>query len=236
MSEWTSAPWRSWVSVAADLAQILSVLLLVVGFVLLKRATVRHLNSVLAAIRTWAIGPSGTGWSRDSATVAQVVRWSSPGYVMFQIPGGEAIGALNNLENFSLPGDVRRAITELEMSIGILNAGLDRLQDFDAGSTDKWVSVHGKLHTQFPDGVALNSAASGDQAATDLWESAGLTLEEMGWAECRAELAGRAFIELIGDESGRGVYRHLRNLEAVLRREGLFQEFVPRREASGPDA
>jgi len=197
----------------------------------LTESTKDHLEAHLAAVRTWAVGSAGVGWSRDQLTRENLLDWVHPVFWIVPLAIGSSFYQLTGLENVVLSREMRRAVVSLGLSIEAFNAHLQRVQAFETGDSATLVAVATELTRVLgtrEERIAVIEE-EGRIGFAQILARTRLNEEQRAWATMRADMITRAHVTFIGDERGRGVYRRLRDLETLMRREGLFREFDPAR-------
>ena len=216
-------------STAANIATLAAFALACWSYARLLESTKDHLEVHLAAVRTWAVGPQHTGWGLDVVRAQHLIDWVHPRFGIVPMGVGAGFAQLTGLENFVLSREMRRAVVALVISIDALNSYLAEIQAFETADVGILVRVATKITaiygTQIArDGVVLTP---GELTLNRILQPIDLTDDERAWALHRGDMVARAHWLFIGNDRGRGVYRRLRELEEVMRREGLFREFRP---------
>jgi len=131
---------------------------------------------------------------------------------------------------------MRRQLVALVQAIESFNSYQQKIEGFVTGGSTVAIAVATKLDTVF-DGeqfkLSTGLFARDSVALSDVFRESGLTVDELRWAKYLAEMTSTLHITLIGNAEGKGMYRYLRELEAQMRREGLFE---PEEVQGAPDA
>ena len=220
---------------AADVSGVLALLIVLAAYGRLHRSAREHLRAYLAAVRIWASGPAGQGWTPENIEdVETMLKWHHPKFSPLPLPVAGGLTQLTTIENLFLSKDLREAVVHLGIAVELFNSQVETLRAFDGGSVTALVEVSRKLSDIYEaddrDGIAfkkpvgrevVSDGTRGTEVSVqEVLDAAGLTAYEEAWARHRFEILRIAHGVLIGDaQSRRGIFGHLDNLERVLRAE-----------------
>lgn len=216
----------TFLTVAAEVASVLSFILLVVGYDLGRRQSIAHLCAHVEVLQIWAAGHDGSGWDRSTITPADELIWRNPAWNVVINESGGGLSQLTIDSSIFLPRELTPYIVRTAQSVASFNQALLRYEAFKLGDIRLMLTTQDKLSRAFSASFGGSTLPPPDTTVTQLravLQRAGLTEEEEAYSHMLFKMMAMLHVETIGRDGGKGLARHVAALAVEMRRASLTE-------------